>query len=449
MGARVGRSALLLRALPAEPFTCSAGRQAAVNRQPTGRAGLALPLRAPSRAAGLARLAAFLPRAGHAYARERNHDNGPGHHNAVSGLSPWIRHRLITEAQVLAAVLAWHDREAAGKFIDEVCWRSYWKGWLQLRPRIWADYRDELHALAGRLPGEPALQARYCAAVEGTTGIDCFDAWLHELLGTGYLHNHARMWFASIWIHTLQLPWVLGADLFMRHLVDGDPASNTLSWRWVAGLHTRGKQYLATAENIARFSGGRFHPEGRLATRPLPVDAPVAPEPAPLPADAPLPAGRRLGLLLHEDDLHPESLFAEVLAFAAVVGLQCTGARSPLPVSDAVERFARGALVDGLHRAQACFGVTASPCAPQSAPEAIVKQARTAGLQALVTPRAPVGPVADTLDRLQGALAGEGIALVQITRDWDALAWPFATHGFFRFRRHIPALLALAQAGGG
>ncbi len=77
----------------------------------------------------------------------------------------------------------------------------------------------------------------------------------------GYLHNHARMWFASIWIFTLRLPWVLGADFFMRHLCDGDPASNTLSWRWVAGLHTRGKTYLARASNIATYTGGRFTPQ--------------------------------------------------------------------------------------------------------------------------------------------------------------------------------------------
>jgi deoxyribodipyrimidine photo-lyase len=66
---------------------------------------------------------------------------------------------------------------------------------------------------------------------------------VQELVETGYLHNHARMWFASIWIFTLRLPWELGADFFLRHLLDGDAASNTLSWRWVAGLHTKGKHY--------------------------------------------------------------------------------------------------------------------------------------------------------------------------------------------------------------
>ena len=121
-------------------------------------------------------------------------------------------------------------------------------------------------ALRGRA-GRGGAVGRGAGGGGGATGIDCFDAWARELVATGYLHNHARMWFASIWIFTLRLPWELGADFFLRHLIDGDPASNTLSWRWVAGLQTAGKTYLATAENIARFTGGRFAPQG-LATRP-------------------------------------------------------------------------------------------------------------------------------------------------------------------------------------
>ncbi len=96
--------------------------------------------------------------------------------------------------------------------------------------------------------------------LSGSTGIDCFDHWAQELADTGYLHNHARMWFASIWIFTLELPWQLGADFFLTRLLDADPAANTLSWRWVAGLHTPGKHYLARASNIEKFTLGRFNP---------------------------------------------------------------------------------------------------------------------------------------------------------------------------------------------
>ncbi len=117
------------------------------------------------------------------------------------------------------------------------------------------------------------LARAYRRAVEGKTGIECFDAWVEELLETGYLHNHTRMWFASIWIFTLRLPWELGADFTYRHFIDGDPASNTLSWRWVGGLHTRGKTYLARPDNIADHTGGRFRPKN-LATAAVALEEP-------------------------------------------------------------------------------------------------------------------------------------------------------------------------------
>ncbi|MCU0912565.1 MAG: DNA photolyase, partial [Rhodobacteraceae bacterium] len=193
----------------------------------------------PTRQAGLARLSAFLPAAGRDYAALRNHDL-PGHPH-VSRLSPWIRHRLVTEEEVLAAVLGRDAPAGTDKFLQEVLWRTYWKGWLELRPSVWADYRAGVRAGLNRVQSEAGLRRAWEAACRGETGIDGFDGWAQELARTGYLHNHARMWFASIWIFTLQLPWELGADFFLRHLIDGDPASNTLSWRWVAGLHTRGK----------------------------------------------------------------------------------------------------------------------------------------------------------------------------------------------------------------
>ncbi len=187
----------------------------------------------PTYTAALNRLNAFLPKAAYDYASQRNYDR-PGHPN-VSALSPYLRHRIITEEEVLRATLARYSAKAAEKFIQEVYWRTYWKGWLEMRPSVWARYRADLKAALNRVQTESGLRAEWDAACRGETGIDCFDHWAQELVQTGYLHNHARMWFASIWIFTLRLPWVLGADFFLRHLLDGDPASNTLSWRWVGG----------------------------------------------------------------------------------------------------------------------------------------------------------------------------------------------------------------------
>jgi deoxyribodipyrimidine photo-lyase len=126
--------------------------------------------------------------------------------------------------------------------------------WLEQHPVVWRNYRNAVDNLAARLEADPNLNQRYVAAISGQTGIACFDAWVDELIETGYPHNHARMWFASIWLFRLRRPWQLGVDFFYRHLLDGDPASNTLGWRWVCGLHTKGKAYLARAANIAKFT---------------------------------------------------------------------------------------------------------------------------------------------------------------------------------------------------
>ena len=143
------------------------------------------------------------------------------------------------------------------KFIQEVFWRVYWKGWLEGRSKVWREYKKNLKSLLSEYSlGEK--KDNYYMALDGKTGIDCFDDWIKELKNYGYLHNHSRMWFASIWIHTLQLPWELGANFFLKNLIDGDPASNTLSWRWVAGLHTQGKCYVASEDNIKKFSNGRY-----------------------------------------------------------------------------------------------------------------------------------------------------------------------------------------------
>ena len=183
----------------------------------------------PSRAAGLRRLHEFAQRAGPLYAKSRNFDFGPERRGNVSMLSPYLRHRLVLEQEVLERVLRQHAASACEKFVEEVFWRAYFKGWLEQRPSVWADYRQSVARLLQSLDHDAAALNRYEAAVSGNTGIDCFDAWANELTRHGYLHNHARMWFASIWVFTLELPWQLGADFFYRHLLDGDPASNTRS----------------------------------------------------------------------------------------------------------------------------------------------------------------------------------------------------------------------------
>ena len=214
----------------------------------------------PTRAAGLERLKIFLPSAGNNYAALRNYDLGQNNHTNVSMLSPYIRHRSLTEIEVLKSVLCYHSKKSSEKFVQEVFWRTYWKGWLEMRPTVWASYQSKLNRLDDDLKTQSGFRKSWENACQGETGIECFDSWAKELFDTGYLHNHARMWFASIWIHTLKLPWELGADFFLRNLLDGDPASNTLGWRWVGGAQTVGKTYLASTQNIQKYTKDRFLP---------------------------------------------------------------------------------------------------------------------------------------------------------------------------------------------
>ena len=395
----------------------------------------------PTRKAALERLKAFAPRMGRAYAERRNYDPGPDERSHVSGLSAHVRHRLVTEGELVETALKAHGLNAAEKFIQETCWRTYWKGWLDQRPSVWADYRFAVTRELQALEREGGLLSRYEEAIEGRTGIACFDAWARELIEHGYLHNHARMWFASIWVYTLDLPWALGADFFLRHLMDGDPASNTLSWRWVCGLQTRGKTYLARASNIERFTGGRFSPgDGELAPEAPPLDPePVHPDPAPLgPAELPDPDAPSL-ILVHDEDGHAESWKADTLNVRAVAGLAAIDARSPLGPGARALAFTLGALDDSCTRAAAHFGAARVDLAE---PADLVASARDSGVRQVVTQRPHAGPLADRLSALRPALEAADVRLVMLRRDWDRAFYPHANRGFFKLKKQIPSVLA-------
>ena len=400
----------------------------------------------PDRATGLARLQEFLPHAP-AYARTRNEDRGPDDRSNVSRLSPFLRHRLLSEAEVCAAVLERFPYPQVDKFVQEVVWRTYWKGWLEMRPQVWADYLDERDRDAQAWEGSDP----YRRALAGETGIACLDAWVAELRQHHYLHNHARMWFASIWIFTLRLPWTLGADLFLRELYDGDPASNTLGWRWVAGLQTPGKHYLARAENIRRFTNGRFHPVGQLvedAPAPAEVERPARTDLPLPPAPPPLSGNPRRGLLLTTDDLSlglhlaPDSATPPWAAVAGARPEERSG-ESRVREAEAVRAYRRRALEGALN----AHGATAANLGPAS-PEEVIAWAERARLAEVWLPYAPVGPTAHGLGRIREVLREAGYRVVPFCRAWDRRLWPHARAGFFRFRQSIEPLLGEAIATG-
>ena len=183
------------------------------------------------------------------YFSQRNYDFGPKSRENISNLSKYISHRIINEYDLIREILSQYSLQKVDKFVQEVFWRVYWKGWLEHRPEVWKDFVNSSPTYS---------EEDYMKAINGETGIECFDDWVNELKKENYLHNHTRMWFASIWIFTLNLPWELGARFFMKHLFDGDAASNTLSWRWVAGIQTQGKNYLARESNIRKFTNQRY-----------------------------------------------------------------------------------------------------------------------------------------------------------------------------------------------
>ncbi len=367
-----------------------------------------------TRDAGLAALAAFFDGPGADYAATRNTDRGRGAQPTTSALSPYLRRRLLTEAEVVEAALHAFGDEGAEKFVSEVFWRTYFKGHLETHPDAWTASRAGRDAALARLAEEPGLRRIHEQALAGETGIDGFDSWVVQLIEEGWLHNHTRMWFASIWIFTLRLPWELGADLFMRHLIDGDPASNTLSWRWVAGLHTRGKNYVARRDNIRRYTAEGFDPDG-LDEDAEALDEARPPREVPLPKADALPAGD-VALLLHLDDLHPESLDLGAARVTRIGGLlaHAEGASEKVRAAD------ESAMRDGLARAEAHFGCPAGPVSEG-----------WAGDRPVVTAWATVGPSAEALPE----------DCLRLRRAWDERAWPLSTRGYSRLRGGIPKIL--------
>ncbi len=406
----------------------------------------------PTQSAALAAMHAFVDagKSGSHYERGRNTDTG-NTNCAVSRLSPYIRHRMLLETQVLNTTLTRETPASAEKFIQEVCWRTYWKGWLEHRPQVWQRYvqeRDDASLI------NPAVSKAVAQAMRGATGIECFDAWVDELTATGYLHNHTRMWFASIWIFTLNLPWARGADFFMQHLCDADAASNTLSWRWVAGLHTVGKHYLARADNIARYTNGRFNPRGLLnETAQAKTETPLTSQ-----IDKSQSVQRQFNLtsntsqngtsrqpwlLVHDEDLSPESWLTQK-NLAGLIVVNSTETRSALPIGQAPSQFCAGALDDATTRLQQHWQLDDRQVIRCASPAHLAKQLE--GNQAfanapIIHAWVPVGPTQDALGLPFVQLRSQGIAIQAVKTDWDCLAWPHATKGFFQFRTRIPELL--------
>lgn len=382
---------------------------------------------ASTRDAALARLEAFVETAPR-YGRERNFVK-PGH-PAVSRLSPAIRHRLISEDEVARRVMAAHPFPVVEKFVQEVYWRTYWKSWLSLRPQVWTAFTQD------SIP-EPARAREVEAARSGNPIIDRF---ARELAETGYLHNHARMWVAAWWIHQARLPWQAGARWFFRHLLDADPASNTLSWRWVAGLQTPGKTYLARRSNLETYIDADWleplsegladfeHPQARLPDS-APREEIRLPE---LPRLEPDPC-LRTGLWIHEEDLSVETLDWDHLAISSIRALGQASAWQTHGASPFRRAWLQAALQDAAQRASIKWNQPVVMNSPMSLERAILDWAEECGLEQIVLMRPAPGPLADEWAALQSRLETAGLRVGLRDRGQDLDCRPLARAGFFGF----------------
>ena len=392
----------------------------------------------PTREAGLKRLKEFAPFAGETYSNERNFDFSFTKKNSVSALSPWIKHRLITEEEVLIEILKYHSPHSAMKFIQEVFWRGYFKGWLEQHPTVWSHHNEKLIKEYTKLENNKFIKENYMSAINGETGIECFDFWCEQLKSTGYLHNHVRMWFASIWVFTLKLPMELGADFFMLYLIDADAASNTLSWRWVSGLHTKGKAYAARASNIEKFTNGQFNPSGQLVEDINPLTENI---------DHPLVTLPQLDksiqkdavLLVTEEDCSPETSLETKDLEVEILPLYLEKKYPRWIEPNNSVRFFSNTAVQNTCQRLGQLGVENIDKTKWT--DTILEASDRLGTKNIIIPKVPVGAVKSKLRKVKKNLAEHDIYIYEHYKNYDMYTWQHASKGFFKLKKQIPNIL--------
>jgi deoxyribodipyrimidine photo-lyase len=353
------------------------------------------------------------------YSKLRNFDFGPQKRDNTSCLSPYVTHGLINEVEIINKSLKRFSFVKNEKFIQEVLWRVYWKGWLELRPNVWTDYLKELKNIKENFKDNKD----YLNAIEGKTNIECFNEWVKELKKFNYLHNHTRMWFASIWIFTLNLPWQLGAEFFMKHLFDGDAASNTLGWRWVAGIQTQGKIYLATEWNIKKFTNNRFQnikineeAAPKIAEKSYSITEKSFTNPHLLEDKM---------LLVFDNNLSMEFTDFKGHNFKKILIISNTNETRQIQLSENTLNFKTLSINDQLNRLK-----------EKSITAEIIKIDELKNIKEKVYALYPT--VGENLDYLQ---LNELKNIEFIYREIDQFSWQFCNKGFFNFKSYIPKIV--------
>jgi len=348
------------------------------------------------------------------YNSKRNFDFGPLNRENVSCLSPYITHRLITEYEVTKKVLNKHPHQKVEKYIQEIFWRVYWKGWLELRPKVWSDFIEDLKTIEEN--------ENYQKAINAQTDIQCFNDWVQELKENNYLHNHTRMWFASIWIFTLNLPWQKGAEFFMKHLLDGDAASNTLSWRWVAGLQTKGKHYVAQAWNISKFTNNKYQ-KVELNENALPLT-----DTREYKLKAPEISKEDIGsdtLLFFENDLNIESL--KLKKYQNIFCIFISNEKRKIKLDEKVINFKKKIIDDQTKR----FPDT--KVLEETQFEELAEKTKKFDI---IYPS-----IGENLSYLKLIKKKKNLEYNFLLREGDEFCWQFSNKGYFNFKSNIPKII--------
>ena len=363
-----------------------------------------------------------------AYKSKRNYDYGSYEKNFVSALSPALSRRIITEKEIIKHVSSQFSFGKIEKFVDEICWRTYWKGWLEHRPAVWYDYLSQLENFEHEKVNNPL----YLKAIEGDTGLECFDFWVKDLLQFGYLHNHSRMWFASIWIFYFNLPWQLGAEFFYRNLIDADAASNTLSWRWVAGLQTQGKKYITYRENIDRFTEKRFSFPDNFILSDRGTDNYVYYEPNYQTLEDNASKSKNKGYMVVEDDLS----FKNIIKDSPV--LIQSESYNPFGQSEHVKSFSDKALESALQHCKKNISKNVRTFKWTNV-ERISEWMAEQNISEIEI----ISPTVGKFEKLiPSTFKKLDIKSSYFIHDWDKLFWKHADKGFFKLKKNIKTIVS-------
>ena len=369
-----------------------------------------------SRTEALDKLSKYIERDISNYNTKRNFDFGVADRRNVSCLSPYITHRLITEYETTKLVLKKYPFQKVDKFIQEIFWRVYWKGWLELRPKVWADFIEDLKAIKE--------DENYLKAINGETEIQCFNDWVKELKNFNYLHNHTRMLFASIWIFTLGLPWQKGAEFFMKHLYDGDAASNTLSWRWVAGIQTKGKNYLAQSWNISKFTNNKYK-NVKLNETALPIidkrEYKIS--------NAPIRNNEESNdyLIIFENEMYDDFLDHEKYKkiYFVLLGNENRSVQLSSKVMDYKKNVIKSRLNEIKNKAEFLDG------------KSFTNFSKTTKSFDVIYPS-----IGENFSFLKMLVKKDNLDINYITRKEDEFCWKFSNKGYFNFKSNIPIILS-------